>query len=259
MRFLWMGLCFVWVLLSCAAQPSRIETPPVPAVADAAVETSAPVDTDGDGVVGEQDHCPDAAEDCDGVDDTDGCPDLDNDQDGVVDVCDQCPNDWGPPPNGCRGELLIQPSEIRIIPRVMFARNSVQIPPAGEAEIELMARVLQQHRDLLRIAVRGHTAANERRPRQLSQERAQRVLERLVAYGVDRSRLVIESYGAERPSVREHTEADRARNRRVEFELLERVTPPRPPPHPPRRPVPEGCPDHPPTVAPRSCVQENTQ
>ncbi|MBN2724781.1 MAG: thrombospondin type 3 repeat-containing protein [Deltaproteobacteria bacterium] len=49
-------------------------------------------DSDGDGVVDEQDKCPLIKEDKDGFEDEDGCPDPDNDKDGIPDVTDKCPN-----------------------------------------------------------------------------------------------------------------------------------------------------------------------
>jgi OmpA-OmpF porin, OOP family len=51
-----------------------------------------PKDRDGDGLLDEQDKCPDDPEDFDGFEDADGCPDKDNDQDGVPDDTDQCPD-----------------------------------------------------------------------------------------------------------------------------------------------------------------------
>ena len=43
-------------------------------------------DHDKDGILDEQDKCPDDPEDADGYEDTDGCPDVDNDKDGVNDA-----------------------------------------------------------------------------------------------------------------------------------------------------------------------------
>ena len=48
-------------------------------------------DNDGDGVVDDNDRCPNDREDDDGVLDQDGCPDPDNDGDGVLDDADRCP------------------------------------------------------------------------------------------------------------------------------------------------------------------------
>ena len=49
-------------------------------------------DKDGDGILNDDDACPEEAEDFDGYQDEDGCPELDNDGDGMHDDCDQCPD-----------------------------------------------------------------------------------------------------------------------------------------------------------------------
>lgn len=59
-----------------------------------------PVDTDGDGLVDEDDACPNEPEDMDGFEDENGCPDADNDGDGVLDADDRCPLESGPSENG---------------------------------------------------------------------------------------------------------------------------------------------------------------
>jgi outer membrane protein OmpA-like peptidoglycan-associated protein len=50
-------------------------------------------DNDRDGIPDERDKCPDAPEDKDGFEDDDGCPDPDNDGDGMPDGQDKCPDD----------------------------------------------------------------------------------------------------------------------------------------------------------------------
>lgn len=50
------------------------------------------LDADGDGILDEDDECPNDPEDFDGFEDEDGCPDFDNDGDGILDVDDACPN-----------------------------------------------------------------------------------------------------------------------------------------------------------------------
>jgi outer membrane protein OmpA-like peptidoglycan-associated protein len=52
-----------------------------------------PTDRDGDGLLDDDDDCPDDPEDADGFEDGDGCPDPDNDDDGIPDASDDCPND----------------------------------------------------------------------------------------------------------------------------------------------------------------------
>jgi len=51
------------------------------------------LDPDLDGLVGDEDQCPNDPEDKDDFEDLDGCPDPDNDDDGILDADDQCIND----------------------------------------------------------------------------------------------------------------------------------------------------------------------
>jgi outer membrane protein OmpA-like peptidoglycan-associated protein len=55
------------------------------------VNFGGPKDADKDGIVDEDDQCPENAEDVDQFEDEDGCPDEDNDQDGIADASDECP------------------------------------------------------------------------------------------------------------------------------------------------------------------------
>ena len=52
-------------------------------------------DNDKDGLLDAEDQCPNEAEDADGFEDTDGCPDADNDEDGILDIDDTCPDEAG--------------------------------------------------------------------------------------------------------------------------------------------------------------------
>ncbi len=52
-----------------------------------------PPDRDKDGILDDNDQCPDDPEDKDGFQDEDGCPDPDNDQDGLLDEDDKCPDE----------------------------------------------------------------------------------------------------------------------------------------------------------------------
>lgn len=50
-------------------------------------------DRDADGLVDDDDACPDTPEDLDGFEDVDGCPDPDNDADTIADADDACPGE----------------------------------------------------------------------------------------------------------------------------------------------------------------------
>ncbi len=57
----------------------------------AVAETPTLQDRDGDGIMDDQDRCPEVPEDMDGIEDTDGCPEgLDSDNDGIPDAQDLC-------------------------------------------------------------------------------------------------------------------------------------------------------------------------
>ena len=87
-----------------------------------------------------------------------------------------------------------------------------------------MAGVLKEHPELIKLEVQGHTdnkgvaAANKK----LSQDRATAVQKALVTRGVEAGRLSAVGYGQDVPVDDNTTETGRARNRRVQFKILER-------------------------------------
>lgn len=223
-------------------------TPPRPAATPATVArvAAAPVDPDGDGVAGEADRCPDAPEDCDGVDDADGCPDPDDDHDGVTDACDACPDEAGAPPDGCVHRVVVESSEIRILPEVYFTRDAATPGRESLPVIDAVAETMRQHPELLRVELAGSAHPGEEDPQRLSQARAEAVLALLVARRIEASRLVARGDGVRTPVVPNTTAAGRARNRRVTFRVLDFAQAPSPrATTTPRRVVAEGCPDAP--------------
>ena len=85
--------------------------------------------------------------------------------------------------------------------------------------IDLIARNPQ----IKRLRVEGHTD-NTGKPEanlQLSKDRAKSVMDYLVAHGVSPSRLEAEGYGQLKPLVPNIGVRNKAKNRRVEFKILE--------------------------------------
>ncbi len=86
-----------------------------------------------------------------------------------------------------------------------------------------VAALIKSNPEIKKVIVEGHTddrgssLANQR----LSEERAKKVVEYLVAKGVEVSRLEVKGYGETRPFAINKTEEDRAKNRRVEFVVLD--------------------------------------
>jgi OmpA-OmpF porin, OOP family len=202
-----------------------------------------PPDRDGDGIPDAEDACPTVP----GIKSTDpqqnGCP-GDRDGDGIRDDLDACPDVKGvpskdPKKNGCP-RTLVTDKEISIRDQVEFDTGTAKIQPSSDGLIAEIAGILQQHADIARVEVQGHTDSegNKGFNKTLSQQRAEAVKKALVAHGIAAKRLVARGYGSEQPIADNRTEEGRAKNRRVQLVILERVkaAPPAPAAKPPPAP-----------------------
>ena len=101
---------------------------------------------------------------------------------------------------------------------ILFDTNKAVIKPESAALLKEIVALLKKN-TALKLRIEGHTdnigvaAANKA----LSEKRAQSVLAALKAEGIDTARLSATGWGSERPIAGNATEADRARNRRVEL------------------------------------------
>jgi OOP family OmpA-OmpF porin len=199
-------------------------------------------DRDGDGIVDEEDACPDTP----GVhtDDpaTNGCPppeepapppptppppDPDRDKDGILNDDDACPDTPGEPDpdpkkNGCP-KATVEHGTIKIVDQVKFRTDSAEILSESDAILNAVRKILMNHREIKRVDVEGHT--DNRGPaahnQDLSVRRAASVVEWLVARDIDKARLTSHGYGQTRPIDTNATDAGRQNNRRVEFHILD--------------------------------------
>ena len=187
------------------------------------------LDNDADGLPDLSDKCPNEAEDLDGFEDADGCPEDDNDKDTVADVYDECPNTPGQPNAarpGCPSLIIVTAREIRITQQIQFDFNKATIKPVSFPILDAVKDVLVAN-PRIQIEVQGHTdnvgqgAYNAR----LSQQRADAVRAYLVSHGIDASRLVSKGFGMNQPLVANDSDANRARNRRVQFIRTESQSP----------------------------------
>lgn len=185
-----------------------------------------PADRDGDGIPDQFDKCPDQPEDKDGIDDGDGCPEDDADKDGVPDVTDHCPKMPGKPSkdpnkNGCPTFIEGDGTTVRVLQQVHFAFGGATILPESFPVLQEVADYLKANTAIKRMAIEGHTD-NKGSPelnKRLSGDRANSVMNWLIAHGIDKSRLEAHGYGMEKPIEDNDTDAGRAKNRRVEFKI----------------------------------------
>lgn len=184
-------------------------------------------DRDHDGVPNGRDACPLLAEDIDQIDDDDGCPEDDADGDEIADRDDACPKEPGirdlsPQRNGCAPHVSIGTPYIPIVPRLSFGYGeATKIADSDLAILDAVAEVMKAHPEITKLEIQGDASTDEPDPTTLGEKRAKLVLDAIVSRGVDAGRLVARGYGASRPLERGDTSADRAKNRRVGFLVLE--------------------------------------
>jgi OOP family OmpA-OmpF porin len=188
-----------------------------------------PPDRDGDGIPDAEDACPDVA----GVKSDDpkknGCPlPKDTDGDGITDDVDACPEEKGPPDpdpkkNGCP-RVHVTEKEISILEQVQFDTAKATIKKVSDGLLDEVAGVVKAHPEIKKIEVQGHTDDRGVRlqNQSLSQQRADAVMKALIKRGIDKKRLTAKGYGQDQPIADNTTDEGRQKNRRVQFNILEK-------------------------------------
>ena len=205
-------------------------------------------DRDADGFMDSQDACPDVP----GIA-PDGCPEKDRDGDGFLDSVDRCPDVPGVAPDGCpipdtdgdgyldnadgcadkpeswNGYLDADgcPDEVpRTIPRgvirgIYFDLDKDTIKPRSRPVLDRAVAIFTEFPDV-RVAISGHTDSTGAPAynRDLSRRRASAVKLYLVEHGIDAARIETRGAGPDEPIDSNRTPVGRAKNRRIEFELI---------------------------------------
>jgi outer membrane protein OmpA-like peptidoglycan-associated protein len=120
--------------------------------------------------------------------------------------------------------VRVEGKELRVSQQIHFETDSAKILGDSNALIEEIADVLQRNPNIKKVEIQGHTdnAGSREHNQQLSEARASSVRQALINAGVDGGRLVAKGYGQDRPIAPNVTAANRARNRRVQFIILEK-------------------------------------
>jgi len=110
-----------------------------------------------------------------------------------------------------------------VLENIYFETGSDKLKPESYAELDRVVKLLENNASI-KLEISGHTdnvgsyIANKR----LSKSRAKSVVDYLVGHGISKSRLTFEGYSFTRPIAPNDTPEGRRRNRRVEFEILEK-------------------------------------
>jgi OmpA-OmpF porin, OOP family len=104
---------------------------------------------------------------------------------------------------------------------ILFNRAKWDLDPKSEPTLDRLAEIANECPSF-KIKVEGHTDSEgiPERNNPLSERRAQAVVDYLTNAGVDGSRLSAVGYGAEEPIADNDTAEGRAKNRRIEFDVL---------------------------------------
>jgi hypothetical protein len=205
------------------------------------------LDSDGDGVIDERDDCPRTDPRARGLVDVFGCP-LDSDFDGIPDYLDACPHnpvgalvdtsgcpidsDADGVPDGLddcphtlfgvavdsRGCIDLSILSKPLVLHIDYAPGSYEVDPANRQRLKELARILNFVPEI-KLDIYGYTdnIGKERANRQLSEKRARRVRDHLVALGVAAERIRVFGRGETNFIAPNDTAEGRAKNRRVEI------------------------------------------
>lgn len=181
--------------------PVQTITPPLPPSA-----VRGAVDTDNDGVVDEVDNCPNVV----GAISNYGCPTNVNSQN----------------PNSAESTRVIE-RIVEVEPRlnflaqsIFFELNSAQIKGSSEVILGEIYALLNQFPNLP-FVIEGHTdsTGTAEYNRQLSQKRAQAVVNALVAKGIQKNNLIAIGLGESQPFAANTSAEGREKNRRVHIRV----------------------------------------
>ena len=107
-----------------------------------------------------------------------------------------------------------------VFPAVAFAFNSANLTDLGKGQVYLAAQRLKEKADIT-VVIEGHAdnRGNEDYNQRLGLQRAETIMNELVAQGIDRSRISTASVGESKPLIGSDTAWAHAVNRRVEFQV----------------------------------------
>jgi len=110
-----------------------------------------------------------------------------------------------------------------VLENIYFETNSATLKTSSYPELERVVRMMQDNPGI-KLEISGHTdnIGSYLANKQLSENRAKSVVDYLVEQGIDKSRFTYKGYAFTDPIAPNDTPEGRQKNRRVEFEVLEK-------------------------------------
>ena len=101
---------------------------------------------------------------------------------------------------------------------ILFDTGKSTIKPESQSMVDETYKMLSDHIDI-KVSIEGHTdnVGDPAKNKKLSEDRANAVMNALIAKGIDKSRLTSAGWGQEKPVADNGTDEGKAKNRRVEI------------------------------------------
>jgi OmpA-OmpF porin, OOP family len=124
-----------------------------------------------------------------------------------------------------RSSVVVKAKTIQIKKKIQFKTDSAEIDPVSFDLCDEIAATIVDHPELKQIEIQGHTDDRGKRDynTDLSERRASSVRTYLIDAGVESSRLTAKGFGPDKPLAPNITAGGRAKNRRVEFLILDKT------------------------------------
>ncbi len=126
------------------------------------------------------------------------------------------------------GRVIVTEKKLEIGEKIQFGLDNATILSESFSLLDEITQVIKEHPELKKVAIEGHASADgdDNHNLVLSDQRAKAVMAYIVAKGVDPKRLSAEGFGEKKPIGDNNTEEGRVKNRRVEFNIVERAAAP---------------------------------
>lgn len=133
------------------------------------------------------------------------------------------PDNWSKEVYNLNIELIkVKVGKKVVLKNILFESGKSVLTSGSYTELERLLNIMKENGQI-KIEISGHTDLTGTEPLNLtlSQSRAKTVVEYLVQNGIDRSRITFKGYGSSQPIADNASASGRAKNRRVEFKILE--------------------------------------
>ena len=120
-------------------------------------------------------------------------------------------------------EKVLKPGDTFVLEGLHFVYNKAIITKESREVLQKAIATLKSHPNL-KVEIQGHTdnRGNDAYNKKLSQKRANTIRNSLIKAGIASSRLTAVGYGESKPIATNSTAEGRAKNRRIEFKILEK-------------------------------------